>query len=341
MVTRRTLLALTMLLAAHSGIAQPPARPPASPPASPPVSLQGTQVEVILFPSATAAAIYVGVEKGFYAKEGLDVRLNATPDAATLVSGLAGGAYQVAVALADNFVAYQQGQHAVPKSPDHDLAIVMGLATSSATLMARTEISSIAALRGKRIGVDAPQTGLAFVLYEMLNDAGLHEGDYDLALSGSTQKRALALTRGDIDATALTAEFAEDAAQHGMRVLAHSSSRLPSYMGMVLAVDKRWAEHNRDELRAFIRATLRATQWLVQPTNQSATAAIMSGPLKMSPSQIERSLKTLLDEHALMLDGHIDGAGFDTVLNLRARYGKPPHPMPSSAQFLDLSYLTK
>lgn len=307
--------------------------------AAAPDNTQAERLDVIYFPSASMAAVYAGVDRGYYATAGLDVRLQATPDSPSLITGLAEGRHQLAVALADNFVAYQQGQHAAPRLPGRDLSIVMGLATSSAMLAARADIPSTAALRNGVIGVDAPTTGLAFLLYQMLEDAGLTRGDYTLVRAGSTQQRSIALGRGEIDATALTPEFARDAQQRGLKLLARSTAKLPSYMGMTLAAEKSWAAQNRSTVENFIAATLAAAQWVALPENRSEVATILSRHLRMSQEQTSDALVSLLDERTLILDGSIDAAGFDTVLRLRGWYGRPVRAIGSAADFVDLTYL--
>lgn len=296
-------------------------------------------VDIVLFPSAAAASIYVGLDRGYYADADLAVHLTPTPDSAFLVAGLSTGRFQLGVALADNFVAYQQGQHEAPRVAGRDLSIVMGLATTGAALVAQPGFTDVASLRNHRIGVDAPETGLAFVLYRMLEDAGLRQGDYTLVRAGSTQQRSLALGRGEIDATLLTSEFAQDAQAHGFRALANSAALLPHYMGMTVAVEKTWGTQHRAALEAFIASTLSAASWLAQPKNRPAAAAILSRHLNISQAQIEKSLSKLLDERAVIRDGGVDAAGFDAVLALRGRYGTPLHAMESAAHFVDFTFL--
>lgn len=300
---------------------------------------QTESLDIVLFPSAAAAAIYVGLDRGYYADAGLAVHLTPTPDSAFLVAGLSTGRFQLGVALADNFVAYQQGQHEAPRVADRDLSIVMGLATTGAALVARPGFTSVASLRNHRIGVDAPGTGLAFVMYRMLEDARLIQGDYTLVRAGSTQQRSLALGRGEIDATLLTPEFAQDAQAHGLLELANSAALLPHYMGMAVAVERNWGRQHRATLEAFIAATLSAASWLARPENRPAAAAILSHHLTIPEAQIGKSLSGLLDEHALIPDGGIDAAGFDAVLALRGRYGTPVHAMEPAGRFVDLTYL--
>ena len=298
-----------------------------------------TKLDVTLFPSVAAAAVYVGLERGDYARAGLDVGITETPDSAFLMSNLVNGRFQIAVALADNFVAYQQGQHATAHLPGRDVSMIMGLAKSSAALVARPDFRSVESLRRRTVGVDAPGTGLAFVLYRMLEDAGLSRDDYTVLRAGSTQERARSLIRGEIDATMLSPEFARQALAGGMRALADSKTLFPSYMGATVAIERNWASQNRSAIEAFISATLSATQWLVRAENQPALTELLSRHLQIPPEQLRQALSELIEGHSLIRDGRVDLSGLGAVLALRARYGRPAQPPAAPGAFLDLKYL--
>lgn len=302
-------------------------------------SERATKLGIILFPSAAAAAVYVGVDRGYYARAGLNVSITETPDSSFLMSNLVAGRFQIAVALADNFVAYQLGQHATVHLPGRDVSIIMGLSRSSAALVARPDFTSVASLRNRMLGVDAPGSGLAFVLYRMLEEAGLSHNDYKLVRAGSTQERALALIRGEIDATMLTPEFARQARAHGMHPLADSKALFPSYMGATAAVARTWATRHPLAIEEFISATLAATRWLTQPENRPALTEVLSRRLRVPPAQVRQSLNGLIEGQALIRDGRVDLSGLDAVLALRARYGRPARPPAAPGDFLDLKYL--
>ena len=297
------------------------------------------KLDVILFPSVAAAAVYVGLDRGDYARAGLDVGITETPDSSFLMSNLVNGRFQIAVALADNFVAYQQGQHATAHLPGRDVSMIMGLTKSSATLVARPDFTTIESLRNRRLGVDAPGTGLAFVLYRMLEDAGLSRDDYTILRTGSTQERAGALIRGEIDATMLTPEFARLAQAQGMRALAESKALFPSYMGATVAIERNWATRNGSAVEAFISATLSATQWLARAENQPALTELLGRHLQIPPEQLRQSVSGLIEGPSVIRDGRVDLSGLEAVLALRARYGRPTQPLGSPGDFLDLKYL--
>ncbi|WP_038889390.1 ABC transporter substrate-binding protein, partial [Yersinia pestis] len=49
-------------------------------------------------------------EKGFFRKNGLNVKMDYTPNSGQLVRNLLNGKYNIAVAGIDNVIAYQEGQ---------------------------------------------------------------------------------------------------------------------------------------------------------------------------------------------------------------------------------------
>lgn len=300
-----------------------------------------TPIEVVLFPLSAAAPLYVGVDHGFYDRAGLDVRLSATPDSKHLVSGLASGKYQFAAALIDNFVAYEAKQHGAPHVKGHDLRVLMGLSLASASLVAINDVANVGYLRGRRVGVDAPGTGFAFLLYGMLEQAKMRPGDYEVVNSGSTKTRWEALSRGEIAATLLTPEFTALAMERQLRVLGDTQNLYPKYMGVALGAEDAWAKQNAQVVEAFVRATLEARQWLARPENLSAAAESLSKRLDTTPFQMTGLLRGLLESSVLIADGSIDTQGFATVIELRKKYapGFPSNRSPGS--FLDLSYLNR
>lgn len=310
-------------------------------PAQPAATANVKTVAVVLFPMSAAAPLYVGVDQGFYAREGLDVKLTHTPNSAYLVEGLANGKYQLAAALVDNFIAYQENQHAVKHRPGHDLKVLMGLSTASVALVARKEIAAASSLAGREIGIDAPGTGFAFVLYHLMEQAGLQRGQYQLTLSGSTEARWEALSRGELDATLLAPEFTKQAVEQGFRSLVDSRDALPVYMGASVAADSAWIDQNRGTVEAFLRASLAARAWLARPVNIPTAARSLAQRLGGTPEQMESVLRNLLEAEVLIADGSIDSRALDTVLGLRRRYGTPPADIGAPEQYLDLSLLER
>ena len=104
-------------------------------------------------------------------------------------NGLAEGRYQIVHGAIDNAVAMAE----VAKA---DIAVVCGGDNGWNQLIVQPEIGAVADLRGKTVIVDAPNTAYALQLYDMLAQAGLKKGDYEVKVVGATFRRLEAI-RGD------------------------------------------------------------------------------------------------------------------------------------------------
>jgi len=120
-------------------------------------------------------------------------------------------------------------------------------------------VTSYSQLRGKTLSVDARTTGYAFVLIEMLERAGLKEGDYKLERAGGVLQRFQALMEKKHAGTLLLSPFEVQAQAKGYHRLGNATDVLGRYQGLVAGVRKSWADTHRAEVIAYIRAF--STRW--------------------------------------------------------------------------------
>ncbi len=69
--------------------------------------------------------MWVGNAQGFFARNGVGVTLNGAPNANYQMAGLMSGTFAIALATADDVIAYREGQ-ATKGLDGGDLMIVMG-----------------------------------------------------------------------------------------------------------------------------------------------------------------------------------------------------------------------
>gem|GEM_PF-4014198 len=67
-------------------------------------------LRLVLFPGGMNWTTFIARDKGFFAREGLDVAITPTPNSVQLFSKLMAGEYDVASTALDNVVAYDEGQ---------------------------------------------------------------------------------------------------------------------------------------------------------------------------------------------------------------------------------------
>jgi ABC-type nitrate/sulfonate/bicarbonate transport system substrate-binding protein len=118
--------------------------------AIPPVANAET-VRVNVFPVSQNLPVFVAQAKGFYAKQGLTVEVQFTPNSQAQRDGISSGAFEIAHAGVDNAVALVDSGKA-------DVVIVAGGGNAMNELIVRSEIRNYEDLRGKVMVVDAPNT---------------------------------------------------------------------------------------------------------------------------------------------------------------------------------------
>jgi ABC-type nitrate/sulfonate/bicarbonate transport system substrate-binding protein len=283
--------------------------------------------------------LWVADEKGYFSGEGLRVEFTATPSSAFLVSGLMDGKFDIALAAIDNVIAYQEGQGEAQLGTQPDMFAFLGNLRGSLRLIALPEIHSIAALRGKSIAVDARTTGFAFVLMKMLEAGGLGQSDYQLDPVGSTVARVKALFDRTTSASLINSPLEAGLLEKGYSDLGSATTLIGPYQGTVGVARRSWAAAHRQDLVRFIRAYVRATDWLRDPAHHDEALKIFERVAKATPESAETAYRLLLTtDDGIQPHGSIDMAGIDTVLKLRTQYGQPHRDLNDAAKYVDQTF---
>ena len=298
------------------------------------------KLEVIVFPGGFNWPLWIAQDKGFFAGENLEVHVTPTPGSVSQMQGLAAGKFDIAFTNFDNVVAYMEGQGEAPLPQPPDFFVFMGVQYGAVRLVANPEFKTIAELKGKSLAVDAATTGYAFVLMKMLQQAGLHEGDYTFERVGSTSQRAEALMQDKTAATILTTPLELAPEARGYRRLANATEAIGPYTAVSGAARRSWAREHRTELVGFIRAYVRALDWISDPANRAEAVAIYRKQLPQAP---EASVMKAWDVLVTSGEGFakrakLDRAGMATVLKLRSEYGRPQKDLADPSRYVDESY---
>jgi ABC-type nitrate/sulfonate/bicarbonate transport system substrate-binding protein len=299
-----------------------------------------TPLRVVVFDGGWNLPIWAAQKLGFFHAQGLDVVLSYTANSTDLVAGLFDGRYDVALAGADNFVAYREGAGEVDLADEADLILCMGGDRGFLSLLAAAGIDRVSGLRGRTIAVDAMTTGFAFVLRELLARHGVMEGAVRFERAGGTSARYDALIAGAFDATLLRTPFDLLAIEKGWQRLA-SADVLGPYQGTVAGVRRRWADANRAVLVGFLRAYRDGLAWCTQPANRLETEALLRAHVKdITPACAATAVTELVNpDTGLMRDMRVDHAGLQTVLELRRKYAPGSRAMSTVAALVDDSFL--
>lgn len=302
--------------------------------------MNASPLRVIAFPGAPNLPIFVAMERGYFEAVGIEVHLETTPNSAYQAESLINGDFQIAATAFDNVVAYQEGQGAVKFDEQPDLFAFMGATQLELSLVVAPEIENYSDLRGRSLALDALGTGFAFVLYHMLEQEGLSEGDYDRVPVGATPQRWESVKAGQHAGTLTIEPFTSVAAANGFRVLASSRSVLQRYQGGVFAASRGWAAENGELLQAFISGYLRGLHWTLEESHYAdAVATLQRNMPAIKDGVVDAVMKKLLaPETGLTALAALDDAGMKTVLELRNSYARPDPELATAEPYLDSSF---
>ena len=287
----------------------------------------------MLFRAAYNLPVTLGMERGVFARHGLDLDVAYTRGSLMTTESLLSGEREVGVLSADDVV-YEVERR------DAGLFVFLGLNGGILQLMGRPGISSARELVGGRLGVDDPASGFALVAHRILRGMGLSATDYETVASGGHEPRAQALRKGEIDAALVTPPFSFTLAAHGARTLARARDYLPRYLGSCAVTTRRWASANAERLRAYARAYRESLAWVLEPANRSAAVAHVAAAFGLDTPLAEQTLDALADPaDGLFRDARIDVAGIRTVLDLRIEAGLLAAPRPDPSRYYDERYL--
>jgi len=134
-------------------------------------------------------------------------------------------------------------------------------------MIGRSDVPSVAGLRGKRIGINSFGSSADFAAYMAVSNAGLDPSKdvTFLPVGGGTQERLAALASGSVDATVLTSPLEYNAEKQGYKILVSMRemaklARIP-ITGTVVTQKK--IDREPDEIVRILRA-LRSAMLLIQ-----------------------------------------------------------------------------
>jgi len=317
----RFMILIAVLLAGCA--AQPPAPP--------------QPVNLIVFPGGFNWPIWVAQEKGFFAANGIEVKITPTPSSVFQLTGLIEGKFDIAMTAIDNLIAYREGQGEAPVLGP-DLIAFMGGDNGFLRLVAVPEVRTFNDLRNKTVSVDARTTGYAFVLFEMLERGGLAlDKDYRVERAGGVLQRFQALLEKKHAATLLLSPFELQAEAKGFNRLGNAADVLGAYQGLVGGARQSWANANRGAVVGYIRAFTQGVDWLYDARNRDEAIAIFRKNLpNVSEPGAQAAYGVLLaPRDGFQKKAQIDLDGVRTVLRLRTKYAEPKKTLTDPNRYYD------
>lgn len=271
-------------------------------------------------------AMAIGRLKGYFAAEGLEVKVIRTANSTDQMRGLSNGTFQVVSTAFDNVLGWSGREGA------ELIAVAQVIDSAVYPVFVRPEIRSWNDLRGKKLAVDAVDTAFALVLRRVLLDKGLDftKGDYQLVAVGNTPLRLESMKKGDTFAGVLTPPVDGQAAAAGMVRLGDSKDVLPDFPNTLFATSRAWAQKERTQLVGYLRAWLASMRWM--RANRDEAVRLIEADFKVDPKVAGR----LVEE--MTRTGAINPAALELALRLRNQFGLTPPMGPNISRYYDTRY---
>jgi ABC-type nitrate/sulfonate/bicarbonate transport system substrate-binding protein len=274
------------------------------------------------------AGLVVARARGFFAANGLEVDVMVTPNSTDQMRGLGLGSWQIVSTAFDNVLGWSGREGA------EIVAVAQVAQGITLPVYVRPEIQTWEDLRGKPLAVDAVDTAYALVLRRILLAHGLEmeRGDYTLLPKGATGHRLESMNQGETFAGVLNPPWDAQANAAGMKRFGDQREILPDYPGGVFAVNRKWANENRDVLIKYLAAWDQGLHWARDEKNHHEVVKLISEAEKMTEESAANRLRQLPS------NGRLNVAGLQAVLELRVQFGLTPLMGKDLVKYYDESF---
>lgn len=218
--------------------------------------------------SGTLWPYYIGIDQGFFTAEGIEFDLVFAPSSAAIMQQLAASALDlVATAgLADPI-------HAIDKGAPIAVLRVHGQ-TVPYEVMAKSEIKTLADLKGKTISLGGIADITRIYFDRMAGPNGVAPGQYDMVFAGATSARFAALKSGAVDAAILLPPFNFIARKVGFNSLGLTMDYVKHMPFTGVAVSRQWAAGHKPLVERFLAAYTKSVEWFYADANRDAAIDI-------------------------------------------------------------------
>jgi ABC-type nitrate/sulfonate/bicarbonate transport system substrate-binding protein len=213
--------------------------------------------------------LYIGIDKGMFAAEGVNPDIISLPSASANMQQLVGRSLNIAsTSIVDPIRAVEKG------APVALLRIEGAVAPFS--LLSKPSITRMEDLKGKIISLGGLTDITRIYVERMLAAHGIKRGEFDMIYAGQSGARLAALQSGAADAALLASPVDAIAEAAGFRNLGLVLDYVKDLPFSAYSVGVRWAADNKTTLQKFLAAYQKGTNWFYDDANREEAIRIMS-----------------------------------------------------------------
>lgn len=219
-----------------------------------------------LSPNTNLTPVYAAEDQGFFKAAGLNVTIQKfTGGGASSVAAVATGAVQIASGGPTNFIGDMAKGVISGKLFAEELDTNYDILTTK-------NITSVAQLKGKTIGVSGADSADNIFLAATLEHYGIMPSDYTVITAGTTAERLVEISTGKVQAVA-DSDTERTAENKVGNVLIPAQSNPVKVPGVTFYASDSYIASNSATLKRFIQVVSKATAWVESPANRSAAVS--------------------------------------------------------------------
>lgn len=289
------------------------------------------------------AAMYTSLPEalGFWAEEGLTVKITRVEGTAVALSAMVGGQIDLAVVSGEAVVpAIADGQpFVIPYSISQRGIVTTAVKTDS-------PVRDLAGLRGATIGVPTLASGAVTFTKAGLAEAGVDPNGVTFVAVGTGAQAANALSSGQVDAISDTDTSVVSFQQAGADLRVLDSDVADKLMiGVVAATTKDVLAENKAAVEAWARGVAKATEWMQAHTEDAVKLHYKTFPdsrpsgsddevVSSGVAQVEARLRNVeAPDGGSGQYGSVREEQLDFIIDYLSEYGVLTKPVDASAVY--------
>jgi NitT/TauT family transport system substrate-binding protein len=197
--------------------------------------------------AGTQSGLWVAQDEGIFKRNGLEVELLHIPSSSRAIQTMLAG--EIAISYGD-------GRNTVQANlTGANMALIAGASNRLVfSFMARPEIKTVGALRGKKIGITRIGSSTHTAALYVLNRAGLKPGDYQILPLMEVPNILAALMAGQVDAGPISPPTNVRARKAGFTELVNLGRDGPEYAAITLLSTRSYIRANEEITRRVVRS---------------------------------------------------------------------------------------
>ncbi len=218
----------------------------------------------------TFDALNIGIEKGIYEKNGLDVQMSVLEGSAKLHQAMLAGAIDIGLGAGTDLAFLVKG------SPETAVgAVMVGAGIYGLVLGPDSPIHTIADLKGKKIGISTMGSVTQWLVLRLAQQQGWQRDDLTLVTVGSDSlAQTAALTTHQIDAVMGNAALGwQFETQNRGRLFIPASQIVNNFLMNVAYSSNKLIAERPDALRAFLKGWYETIAWMRANRAETVTMA--------------------------------------------------------------------